>query len=126
MPARHSDKELNELIYRVIVPKGLRPTTPEDIDAMLDAIGGSAPSEESVQRMLRKIRGEVPIGTGSVAEGLGDRLAVADDANISEEALALYRNRNDDIPPEIKEKLKDMEERAMEEGEEADQGDTDA
>jgi hypothetical protein len=93
---------------------------------MLDAIGGSAPSEESVQRMLRKIRGEVPIGTGSAAEGLGDRLAVADDANISEEALALYRNRNDDIPPEIKEKLKDMEERAMEEGEEADQGDTDA
>ncbi len=40
---------------------------------------------------------------------------------LREERLEVF-----DIPPEIEEKLKDMEERAMEEGEEEDQDDTDA
>jgi hypothetical protein len=125
MNAPRSDKELNNLIYKAIVPKGLRPANRKELDAMLDATSGDVPSEESIQQMLRKIRGEEPIGhlytKGIPAEGITSDEVV----DISEEAIALYRNQGENIPPEIEEKLKEMEEHAQEENEEDDPDTTD-
>lgn len=118
MAACQSDEELNDLIYRATVPKGLRPTTPDETDAMLDAIGGEVPSEETVRRMLRKIRGEEPIGTGHPGDGVADAWPRTEEVNVPEESLALFRNQNEEIPPDVKEKLEAMEKRAMEESEE--------
>lgn len=113
--AEYTDAELNELVFKAIVPKGLRPETPEEIDAMLDAIGGEAPSEDTVQRMLRKVRGEEPLGEPQEKSGLGSPENAAMDLSAAE--LALYRDRNDDVPPEVEQLLKDMEDEALKDGE---------
>ena len=113
--SEYTDAELNELVFKAIVPKGLRPETSEEIDAMLDAIGGETPSEETVQRMLRKIRGEEPLGEPQESVGLDSSDAAAVDMSATE--LALFRNRDDDIPPEVEQLLKDMEDEAMKDGE---------
>ena len=54
MMTDYTDETINELVFKAIVPKGLRPENPEEIDAMLDALGGETQSEENVQRMLLK------------------------------------------------------------------------
>ena len=111
----YTDTELNELLFKAIVPKGLRPESPEDIDAMLDAIGGETPSEDTVQRMLRKIREEELLGDPQKKSG-PDRSAV-ETVELSEAELALYRNRNNDVPPEIDQLLQDMEHEALDDAE---------
>ena len=113
--AEYTDAELNDLVFKAIVPKGLRPETPEEIDAMLDVIGGEALSEDTVQRMLQKIRGEEPLGEPQKEGGLGSPEDVAESLSAAE--LALYRNRNDDIPPEVEQLLQDMEDEALQDGE---------
>jgi len=113
---RYTDQDINELVFKAIVPKGLRPDTPEEIDAMLDALGEISLSEDEVQRMLRKIRGEETLGDPAAERGREGR----DDAGVemSDAELALYRNRNEDIPPEVEGLLQDMENEALEAGEE--------
>lgn len=112
---KYTDQEINELVFKAIVPKGLRPENPEEIDAMLDAIGGNSLSEDDVQRMLRKIRGEERPGDPTAER---DR-ECCDDATVamSDAELALYRNRNEDVPSEVEELLQDMENEALEDGE---------
>ena len=121
--AEYTDAELNEVVFKAIVPKGLRPETPEEMDAMLDAIGGEAPSEDTVQRMLRKIRGEEPLGEPQERSGQDSPGDAA--TELPAEELALYRNRNDDIPPEVEQLLQDMEGEAMKDGED-DEDDVDS
>jgi hypothetical protein len=53
-----SDKFINKLIYNASVPKGLRPESLEDIDAMLDALGGQEYAVDKFERMMKKIKGE--------------------------------------------------------------------
>ena len=112
----YTDAELSELVFRAIVPKGLRPETPEEIDAMLDAIGSEVPSEESVQRMLRKVRGEEPLAEPCGETGSGDSRMGS--VELPETEAALYRNREDEIPPEVERMLQEMENEALEDGEE--------
>jgi hypothetical protein len=122
MMTDYTDETINELVFKAIVPKGLRPETPEEIDAMLDALGGEMQSEDDVQRMLRKIRGEEPLGDPTAERDLdchGDATAELSDAE-----LALYRNRNEDVPPEVDQMLQDMEDEALKDGEE-DEDDSD-
>jgi len=83
---------------------------------MLDALGGSRIFKEEVQRMLRKIRGEETLGDPTAQR---DRECCDDVAvEMSDAELALYRNRNEDVPPEVEELLQDMENEALEDGEE--------
>jgi len=122
--AEYTDRELNELLFKAIVPRGLRPETPEEIDAMLDAIGGEALPEATIQRMLRKVRGEEPLADAQAGHGVSR----TDDAEAGLPAaeLALYRNRNEEMPPEIEKLLEEMEEEALEDGEENDVDDENA
>ena len=57
MPPENTDKKINSLIHRAIVPRGLRPESQEDIEAMLDTIGGEKLSEEKFRRMMNKVKG---------------------------------------------------------------------
>jgi len=122
--AEYTDREVNELLFRAIVPRGLRPETPEEIDAMLDAIGGEALPEATVQRMLRKIRGEEPLADPQA----GHDVRRMDDtaAGLPAAELALYRNRNEEMPPEIETLVEELEEEALEDGEDDGVDDEDA
>lgn len=108
MPAKYSDKELNSLIFKAIVPKGLRPTSKQDIESMLDALGGEDISEDRLQRMLRKVRGEEPIGfcDWESLDSLKDLTAR------QEELVAFYRARGKQLPPDIQAKLDEIRKRA--------------
>jgi hypothetical protein len=105
-----NDKKLYESIYKAIVPKGLRPESQKDIDAMLETIGGEVLSQDKFQRMLRKIKGEEPLGfeaqckSSESAESLTSR---------EEKLVVLYREQGKAIPPEIQKKLEDMRKRAQ-------------
>ena len=108
MPAKRTDRELNSLIFQAIVPEGLRPSSPSDIEAMLDTIGGEEQSDEKFNRMLRKIRGEEPIGVRHDEIEPTSALLTAEE----EKLVALYRSRGERIPPEIEAKLEEMRKRA--------------
>jgi DNA-directed RNA polymerase specialized sigma54-like protein len=113
MSAKHSDKELAAIIRNALVPKGFRPTSLADVEAMLDAIGGEEPSPEKLARMLRKVKGEEPIGIlqrghEEVIEALTPR---------EMDLVAFYRSRGEAIPPEIQAKLDAMRRRAAAEDE---------
>ena len=108
MPAKYNDKELNSLIFKAIVPKGLRPTSKQDIEAMLDALGGEEISENKLQRMLRKIRGEEPIGFCD-----WESLNSLEELTIrQEELVAFYRAQGKQLPPDIQAKLDNIRKRA--------------
>jgi hypothetical protein len=113
--AEYTDVDLNDLVFKAIVPKGLRPETPEETDALLDVVGGEKLPEDAIRRMLRKIRGEEPLGRPPQASGTYSQEAEA--ASLSDAELAHYRNRKGDIPPEVKQLLEDMEDEALQDGE---------
>jgi len=108
MPAKYSDKELNSLIFKAIVPRGLRPTSRQDIEAMLDALGGEEISEDKLQRMLRKVRGEEPIGFCDL-ESLD---SLEDLTARQKELVAFYRAQGKQLPPDIQAKLNEIRKRA--------------
>lgn len=60
-----ADKKINSLIHRALGPRGLRPESQGDIEAMLDTIGGEELSEEKFRRMMKKIKGKEPVGAGA-------------------------------------------------------------
>jgi hypothetical protein len=115
MTPEDPDKQLRDLIARVFVPSDLCPSDPDEIEAMLDAAGGLPLSDEQIERMLKKAKGELPVG-----ERKEEELAWSEDALTEEERalVALHRNQGDDLPPEIEEKLRRIREQARLEPEE--------
>ena len=108
MADQKADRDLRSLIFKAIVPKGFRPTTSKDIEAMLDGMGGERMPEDRLQRMLRKVRGEKPIGVShNVSEA-----TYAELSRQQEELVALYRARGREIPPDVLAKLEEMRKRA--------------
>ena len=118
MSDKNPDSAFDRLVHRALVPKGLRPRTNEDIEQMLNTIGGEPVSDEKLKRMLRKIDGEEEILPRSPRQSAPvDAELTADER----ELVALYRAQGKALPPEIVAKLKAMEERAAQPpGDEAD------
>jgi len=110
MTEQPTDRRLMKLIRASLVPKGHRPRTNTEIEQMLQLVDAPSVSEEKLQRMLRKIEGQEamfekpqPLQSESGAVEL----------TATEAALvALHRSQGTDLPPELAEKLKAMEERA--------------
>jgi hypothetical protein len=106
---RNSDRRLSKLLYNALIPRGFRPKTNDEIEAMLETIGGETISDEKRERMLQKIRGEGPI-----------RLRTEQIINFTSEALTeeqkelveLCRAKGEEIPPDIQALLNEMEKRA--------------
>jgi hypothetical protein len=110
MTKQNPDLQFDQLIKAALVPKGHRPRTPEEVDRMLDLIDAPEVSDHKLQRMLRKINGEEPMfvepDTQAPQPNSGELTAA------ERELVALYRSQGKDLPPEIQEKLRVMEERA--------------
>lgn len=118
---KDSDRQLRRLLYQILIPRGYRPRSDQEIDAMLDTIGGEPLSEEKKARMLRKIQSGEGIG---VRDKVLSDVVYADFETLSEEQkelVSLCRAKGEEIPPEIQAILDEMEKRAGEPEEEKDE-----
>lgn len=108
-----SEREsMYSIIRDALVARGLRPDALEDIEAMLDVLGGDTFPVNKVERMLRRIRGVQPIDLDPV-DNEDERVQAL---NAEErELVAFYRAKGQEIPPEIRAKLDAMRQRAREE-----------
>lgn len=105
---QREQKKINKLIFNARVPKGLRPETPEEIDALLDVTDAQEYSEDKIQRMMKKIKGELPIGERE-PEATYEQYEATEHET---ELMAMYRDGNEDISAETKKKLDEMRKRA--------------
>ena len=117
MTDQQNDKLFDKLVHRSLVPVGYRPRTDADIEAMLDAIGGEPLAEEQYERMLCKIRGEEPVGVEREQIHPTSPLKETEEER---ELAAMYRAEGEELPPEIQEKLKKLEEEAAKPADEDD------
>jgi hypothetical protein len=116
MSREEIDKPVRDLVARAFLPPDLCPSDPKSIEAMLDKARGRPLSDEQVERMLRKAKGELPVGEREEEP----------DAPWSEDVLTaeqrelvfLCRNEGKELPPEIEEKLRRLREKARTDGEE--------
>jgi hypothetical protein len=115
------DRRLSKLLYNALIPHGFRPKSNDEIEAMLETIGGEPLAEEKRERMLRKISGEEPIRVRPE-----QILNVASEALTEEqkELVELWRAKGEEIPPDIRALLDEMEKRAADLDEEEDKDDS--
>ncbi len=116
-PDEEQDKHVRDLIKKVYLPPELSPSDPDKIEAMLDAAGGQHLTDEEVERMLKKARGEIPVGEPREKE----EYSVSPEEGLTEqerELVALHRNEEGELSPEIKEKLRLLREKAKAESDE--------
>ena len=106
------DKPVRDLIARFYLPPDLCPSDPKYIEAMLDAAGGRPLGEDQVERMLKKARGELPVGEREEEEPEYSEEALSEEER---ELVALHRNEGNELPPEVEEKLRRLREKAEEE-----------
>jgi hypothetical protein len=117
-----SDRErlFDGLVRRSLIPRGFRPTSDEEIEAMIDGLKGGEIPEEKLQRMLGKIRGDVPMSWEEPEDSLAEQPAESKEAS---ELAAMYRGEGDELSPELEEKLREFEKRAAEKPAEDDEPD---
>jgi len=113
MNNQNSDRALDKLLNRAIVPKGLRPRTDDQISRMLNTIGGVPVDSDKRNRMLRKINGLEPVGPApkKVLPYTAPPLSESEQS-----LIALHRAQGKALPPEIEKRLKELERRVAEDG----------
>ena len=97
------------LVERSLVPRGFRPETDEEIEAMLGGLGGGEISQDKLQRMLGKIQGCTPMAWEVVAE---ESDSWQSDSAEAKELAEMYRAKGEKLPSELEAKLREMEEKA--------------
>jgi len=108
MTPEEYDKPIRDLVAKHFLPPDLCPAAPAAIEAMLDAARGKLLSTEQLERMLKKARGELPVGEREEDNQDGAKEEVSEE----EELLALHRNESGKLPPDIEEKLRQLREQA--------------
>ena len=104
MTEETGDRELYDLVRRAIVPRGHRPATLAEIEAMLRACAGAPMAEDVVERMLRKAKGLEPVGRARPTLKADDLVTAPFDEALTEqqrELVALHRAQGKTLPPEI-------------------------
>jgi hypothetical protein len=121
MSHEENDKTIRDLIARVFLPPDECPANSASIEALLDKARGRPLSDEQVVRMLKKAKGELPVG---VREEEEEEPPWSEEELTAEqrEFVFLCRNEGIELPPEIEEKLRQLREKADAE-EEEDEGD---
>ena len=97
------------LVQRSLIPRGFRPETDEEIEAMLEGLGGGEVSQDKLQRMLGKIQGSTPMAWEVVAE---ESDSWQSDTAEAKELAEMYRAKGEKLPSELEAKLREMEEKA--------------
>lgn len=110
-----NQKQINRVIYNAFVPKGLRPESIEDIDGMLDAIGGQEYSDDKFQRMMQKIKGEEPLHANhnKYTESFCEEITESES-----ELMAMHRDGSEKVSPDSQKKLDEMRNRVRKHDEE--------
>jgi len=79
---------------------------------MLDGIGHVEVEQDKLQRMVDKIDGNTPMSWEVPDDDLASPLIP--DSYEARELAEMYRARGKEVPPELKERLREMEKRASE------------
>lgn len=103
------DEQFDDFVRRVIVPRGFRPKTDEEVEAMLDGLKGEKLAKEKLERMLAKARGEMPMSWEVTEEAIEQSPMESSEAK---ELAAMFREEGEELTPEQEEKLKEFEDRA--------------
>ena len=111
MTDESNDKKLYRLIEEAVVPPGLRPKSPTDVEKMLRACTGERLSDEKLRRMLRKVKGEIPLGKREATQHELDALPLTE---AQRELVALHRAQGKDLPPEVLKMLEEFRAQAQE------------
>lgn len=112
MTNRNEDAFMDGLFRRALVPKGFRPRTEEGVDEVLRALGQVEVSNEERQRVVEKIFGLRPCNKSPEAKS--DYVPEQLDSR-SEELVEMFRGEGEDVPPEIAERLQQLENEAAQE-----------
>jgi hypothetical protein len=127
MTPKDPDKRLREKIEKAFVSADLCTTDPAEVEALLDAAKAEPFAEDKVQRMLKKLKGDLPIGKREQQqeEDEEEEEPVWTEGEMTEveELVALHKNSSGELPPEIQEKLRQLREKARREPEEGETGD---
>lgn len=116
-----NDRQLRRMISDAVIRPGFRPQTDDEIEAMLNALAGESFSDDQVERILKKAKGDLPIGERHNAP------AFYEESNVEEvgELLAMHRGEGEDMPDEVKEKLDMLRKKAeQDDSEENDDSDS--
>lgn len=122
MTNRSEDAFMDGLFRRALVPKGFRPRTEEGIDEVIRALGQVEVSGEERQRVIEKILGLRPYNKASETE---PDCAPEQMDSRSNELVEMFRGEGDDVPPEIAERLKQLENEAAQEPDDDEVDDSD-
>jgi len=112
MSMEDQDQRLTDLIGEALVPRGFRPQSDDEIESLLDAVGGEPLSEGEIERILAKVRGEIPIGERNPSS---TELIEGVFTESEQELVALHRTQGQELPPEIQKRLEELRKKAKEE-----------
>ena len=106
---REPDSLLREMISKAVIRPGFRVESNDEIETMLDALGGDPFTDEVVSRIVRKAWGDLPIDPKRPVSDVGSGSFAQE-----EELLALYRSGGEEIPEDIRQKLDEFRRKAQE------------
>jgi hypothetical protein len=109
MTSEDPDKRLRKLIAKAFMLPDLCASNAKEIEAMLDAAEAEPLSDEQLERILKKAKGELPVGEREIEEPVWSEDRLTDE---EEALLALHRNEGGELSPEIQEKLRRIREKA--------------
>ncbi len=104
------DDLLARLIRRAVVPKGFRPRTSDELDQSLNAMGDIDIAPNRVSSIVDRILLDEPIVFGRQMAETNPDESISDRENLSE-LVEMFRSEGD-IPPEIAERLRELESEA--------------
>ena len=108
----NDDLFLEQLLRRALVPKGFRPRTEEGVGEVLDALGQVEISDLERDRVVDKILGRRPYYKELESESICEHEQVP---SKSEELVEMFRGEGEEIPPEVAERLRQLEAEATQE-----------
>ncbi len=114
MTIKGRNSKFDQLIRRSQVPRGFRPESDAEIEMMLDALGPCELPKAKCQQMLRKICGQEPmVWEIEIIENAPPILNEESTAELNE-LVEMFRSKGSDIPPDLQEKLRELEKQAAE------------
>lgn len=117
MTTHRNDAFMDGLFRRALVPPGFRPRTDEELEQALDALSSIEVSQDKVRRILKKISGECSFDSELyVTDCTSEVKSFAE----PQELVEMFRAEGEEIPPEIAERLDELEREAAREAEDED------
>jgi len=111
---KNEDHQLRLLLFEALIPPGFRPESDDEIEAMLDALGGEEFEDDKVSRIVEN-------AFCSKKSLERERMASPQFDVLSEEnageLLALHRAGDEELSPEIKAKLEAIRKKVQQEAE---------